>query len=77
MPDFPLLNKCLQKATDKNMPFFAVIATDNFAVPLLRRWIRKARAANVNKVKIHEAVDVLKSIEKYRAMHPTECKLPD
>lgn len=77
MGQFPLQDNCKQKAEALNMPTFTLLACDDFAVSLVRRWVKRAEAAGTPKEKTDEARELIKRMEKYRKMHPEQCKIPD
>lgn len=77
MSQFPLRDKCEAKAERFQIPYFTLLACDNFTVSLVRRWIRKAQASGTNPAKIAEAQELLKGMIKWRSMNPTQCKIPD
>jgi hypothetical protein len=51
------------------VPFFVLSAADSYTVPLLRRWIRKARVSGVEASLIESAAQTLKRIITWRAMN--------
>lgn len=75
MSDFPMMDKCDEKA--KTMPHFTLLAKDDFAIPLILRWMEIAEEAGTPDEKLDEAKRLLTAIQDWRTLNPTLCKIPD
>lgn len=77
MSDFPLRDRCEAKAKDLDIPHFTLLACDDLAIPLVRRWIKRAIAAGTPAAKIAEAKELTRRMDAWRKLHPDQCKIPD
>lgn len=77
MSQFPLRDCCEAKAKQLDIPHFTLLACDDLAVTVIRRWIKRAIAANVPPAKVNEAKDLIRRMEAWRKQHPDLCKVPD
>lgn len=75
--NYPLRNKCEEKAQRNNIPHFTLLACDNFAVPLVKEWIKKATQNGVPYQKIIEAQSLLEAMKEWREDNEDQCKIPD
>jgi hypothetical protein len=77
MTDFPLRDKCEDKAGDMNIPHFTILACDNFGIELVRQWIWLAELFKVPQDKLHEARTLYQQMQIWRAQNHALCKIPD
>lgn len=77
MSEFPLRDRCEAKAKQQDIPHFTLLACDDLAVPLVRRWIKRAVMHQVNPEKVREARELVRRMEAWRKLHPEQCKIPD
>jgi hypothetical protein len=77
MSDFPLRDKCEEKAERLNIPHFTLLACDNFACDLVEQWLEKAKEAGISPEKYNEAYDLALIMRAWRIENPHLCKNPD
>lgn len=70
-------DRAVKKAADLNIPSFTILACDDLAVGITRRWIKRAIQAQVNPEKVAEAKKLVMRMEAWRKLNPSECKMPD
>lgn len=75
--NFPLRDKCEEKAKRLDMPHFTLLACDNHATKVIFFWLEHARQTGLSDEKFEEANAILMAMQKWRDEHPELCKNPD
>lgn len=74
---YPLRSKCEAKARRLKMPYFTLLACDNFTMELVELWIKRAVQNNVPYDKVMEAQALLEAMREWREDNGELCKVPD
>jgi hypothetical protein len=69
--------KELWKRIGHEEPSFTLAPWDVLAIPVLAYWIRLARAANVDVIKVKDAERILQDMLSYAEENPDKMKVPD
>lgn len=76
MSEFPLRDKCEEKAKRLKMSHFTLIASDNSAIPTILEWIGRNDGTLADD-KYREAKAIVTAMGDWRTMNPGLCKNPD
>lgn len=78
--NFPLRDKCEEKAKRLAAPHFTLIASDNHAIATIQHWLELADGPDGDKLpeeKYKETKAIMTAMQDWRALNPTLCKDPD